>query len=337
MNNSLCQINVPCFVTKAVLAFAILLCGMNDHEAIAQVIPGQTDQFAGSLCKLAIVPPKSIDQPRVTWRLTTANRTLGQGVSELGPVAIDDDTRDEKPNTKWVFAFKTPDLDDGVVLSVDLYFHFGDPSAEIHHPIRLHATDCFTAVHQTIQDHGIAIYDPTGDTLAALQPLSLNPRVVSSLKHVDDEAIVVLGEAIAWDKRTMQYVKQLVADGKWVIVLRPTDESQWPLPLSATSIRNLEFKPLVESRWIPKKLDAKFFDQVTGWELRVSRGELLLAPAIGPQIFQLAEYQSQADHGGCLFVGVSLVERWKTSPVPRELLKHMLVHILPKQQPIQNP
>ncbi|WP_372722566.1 hypothetical protein [Novipirellula sp.] len=320
---------------RVVAGAVFLLVASIAGPSWAQLKPGQSDQFAGETCTLTLAPGVATTSKQAHWRLNTANRTLTQGVSELKP-AKELQSSNAGGAAERSFVIKTPEVKSGVMLEVDLFLHFGDPLSETRHPLRLHSPDCFVNIRQTLRDAGIALYDPAGITEDALKKTGLTPNVAASLKRVDSEAIIVIGESIAWDKRTVKAAEQWASDGKWVIVLRPTDASTWPMQTSAADGVKLAFTSITNSRWRPKQLDLDFWsshaEHARGWELQVSNNQLRMTPAIGPQVWQLAEYQSRENHGGCLFVGVPLISRWNESPVPRELLTHILLQTLPHPQ-----
>lgn len=315
-----------------------LLVASMTNPSWAQLKPGQSDQFAGETCILTLAPEVAPTSNKVYWRLNTANRTLTQGVSELKP-ANELHSSNTGDVAERSFAIKTPEVKPDVTLEVDLFLRFGDPLSESRHPLRLHSPDCFVNIRQTLSDAGIALYDPAGITEDALEKTGLTPNVVTSLKRVDSEAIIVIGESIAWDKRIVEAAEQWVSDGKWVIVLRPADTSTWPMQTSAADGVKLAFTTIANSRWHPKQIDLEFWsshaEHARGWELQVSNNQLRMTPAIGSQVWQLAEYQSRENHGGCLFVGVPLISRWNEFPVPRELLTHIFLQTLthPPQAP----
>ncbi|WP_442508886.1 hypothetical protein SH528x_000424 [Novipirellula sp. SH528] len=315
-----------------------LLIASIANPSWAQLKPGQSDQFAGENSTLTLAPGVAPASKKAYWRLNTANRTLTQGVSELKP-ANELHSSNTGDVAERSFVIKTPEVKPDVVLEVDLFLHFGDPLAETRHALRLHSPDCFVNIRQTLSDAGIALYDPAGITEDALVKTGLTPNVVTSLKRVDTEAIIVIGESIMWDKRIVKAVEQWVSDGKWVIVLRPADASTWPIPTSAADGVKLAFTSITNSRWRPKRLDLEFWSSHAkhprGWELQVSNNQLRITRAMGPQVWQLAEYQSRENHGGALFVGVPLISRWNESPVPREFLTHIFLQTLP--HPPQDP
>ncbi|MEZ6088724.1 MAG: hypothetical protein R3C05_12005 [Pirellulaceae bacterium] len=216
-----------------------------------------------------------------------------------------------------------------MVLDVDLFYHFGDPSLQQQQLLRLRNVDPFVHVQNLLQESGLAVYDPLGNVEAAFEKLSLRPTFVTSLRDVRSESLVLIGEATVWDRRLIASINELAAEGKWVIVLRADTDSKFPMNLSGGGHR-LSFSHLSQSDWSPKKLDTAFWpkhhEAAPGLQLFVEKNELFISPQIGPQVWQLAEYHLKEHRGGLLFIGVPVIHRWNASPVPRVLLSHALVH-----------
>lgn len=296
-------------------------------RGFSQVLKGQTDQFGESICNLSLELEPPTVESNVAWRIVSSNRVLGSGLSRLRPsksVHADD-------QETWSFEFNTPKINPGIVLNAELYFRINDSKSETNLPLRLRAANSFTSIQKTLHNAGIALLDPNQKTASVLKELQVDIRIIESLKSVSGEQIVLLGESGHWEKRHWIAVDELVEAGKRVIVLRPSDDSLWPVNCSGKGLSMLSFGQLRGSHWFPKQLDTDFWQLQTefamGLEINVRRNELLMNSGKGPQIWQIAEYQTN-NRGNCLFVGVPLVSCWNESPVPRELLANMFLQSL---------
>lgn len=306
----------------------LLLC-VASGRALAQVKAGQIDQFGDATCTLSLGPKLQQDSPnsnRVDWRIVCANRILAQGKSTL-----------KSTEQCWSFDFATPMVNPGVVLEATLVFRLEDYQSEST-PLRLRSKDSLTHVRQQLTKAGVAIYDSAGDTIAAFKELAMEPQIVTSFSGLPNDSIVVVGEGVAWDNNLVKAVDDWEKGGKFVIVLRPTASSTWPLRLSGERFKKINFSQLEPSDWYPTNLDSSFWpslDRSAGWGARVEESNLVLAPEKGSQIWQLVEYQIKENAGGSLFVGVPLIARWRESPVPRELLTHILIKSLQRESTVQ--
>ncbi len=307
----------------------LLLCVASDR-ALAQVNAGQIDQFGDATCTLSLGPQLQQDSPnsnKVDWRIVCANRILAQGKSTL-----------RSTEQCWSFDFATPMVNPGVVLEATLIFRLKDSQSESTSPLRLRSKDSLTHVRQQLTKAGVAIYDSAGDTIAAFKELAMEPKIVTSFSGLPNDSIVIVGEGVAWDYNLVKAVDDWEKGGKFVIVLRPTTSSTWPLRLSGDRFKKINFSQLEPSDWYPTNLDSNFWpnlDRSAGWGARVEESKLVLVPEKGSHIWQLVEYQIKENTGGSLFVGVPLIARWRESPVPRELLTHILVNSLQRKSTVQ--
>lgn len=289
-------------------------------EAPFEFRPGQTDQFAGATCILRVSTPAAQKPHRMVWQLTSESRTLAQGNTALQPVKTD--------ASDSTFELKTPETVNGVVLNVTLSCHLEGSGTEVVLPLRLRGPNPLAHFRETLEKNGIALYDPVGKTAEAFQGLEVTVQSVTTLQKVDEAPLVIIGEGVEWNDRLTERADELARQGKLVLVLRPQDESIWPLKLSAENLTQWRFVSLAESGLVPQKLDIQFWgtdaNTNAGWELKISRQKLQLVPQIGPQIWQIAESKT-VNKGRCLFIGFPLIARWSSSPVPRELLAEILI------------
>ena len=298
---------------------------MAAEEAPFEFRSGQTDQFAGATCILRVSTPAVLKPHRMAWQLTSESRTLAQGNTALQPV--------ENEASDSTFELKTPETVNGVVLNVTLSCHLEGSEAEVVLPLRLRGPNPFEHVRESFEKNKIALYDPVGKTAEAFQGLEVTVQSVTTLQKVDEAPLVIIGEGVEWNDRIAERADELARQGKLVLVLRPQDDSTWPLKLSAENFSQWKCVSLAESGLVPKKLDIEFWgtdaDAKAGWELKISRQKLQLVPGIGPQAWEISEYHT-VNKGRCLFVGFPLIAQWSSSPVPRELLAEILIsHLTP--------
>lgn len=302
------------------VACATALTAQAADKVPVEFAAGQTDQFSGATCLLRVSTP-GVPAPRnVVWRLSSEGRVLAQGNSALQPV--------ENDASRSTFEILTPETKNGVVLDVALRCHLEGSEAEVSLPLRLRGPNPFEHVRETLEKHEIALWDPVGKTSEALRGQEIAVQLVTSLQDVGEAPLVILGEGIEWNDRLTERADELVRQGKLVLVLRPQEEANWPLKLSAENLSQWRFVSLAESGLAPQKLDIQFWgtdgNTKAGWELKISRQKLQLVPQNGPQVWQIAEYQT-VNQGRCLFVGFPLIAHWNSSPVPRELLAEVLI------------
>lgn len=294
--------------------------GMAADDAPFEFRPGQTDQFAGATCIVRVSTPAAGKPRNIVWLLTSESRTLAQGNTVLKPV--------ENMAADSTFEFQTPEVVNGVVLDVILSCHLDGSGTDVVLPLRLRGPNPFEHVRETLEKHEIALFDPVGKTAEALRGMEVTVQSVTTLQEVDKAPLVILGEGVEWNDRLAERADELARQGKLMLVLRPHDESAWPLKLSAENLSQWKCVSLAESGLVPQKLDILFWgtdaNTKAGWELKISRQKLQLVPQNGPQVWQIAEYQT-VNQGRCLFAGFPLIAHWDSSPVPRELLAHVLI------------
>lgn len=307
------------------LCLCLLFCVASDCKA--QIDTGQVEQFGGATCSLWLVPEwkqESLDTDKVEWRITCENRILGYGTSKL-----------QKREQGWSFEIVTPNINPGVVLDTTLVFRLNDSQTDFKSSLRLRSKDACFHVRRQLTEAGLAIYDPVGQTSAAIKELSLEPRIIASLREIPTESTVIVGEGVEWSEELVKAADNWGKRGKFVITLLPTASSTWPLPLSGERFDKVHFLQLSQSNWYPANLDSSFWtgsdrvaDRHNGWGVRIQANKLVMSPEKGPQVWELVEYQLKESDGGSLFVGVPMISRWHESPVPRELLSHVLVKSL---------
>jgi hypothetical protein len=295
------------------------------EEAPFEFRPGQTDQFAGTTCILRVSTPAVQKPHRMVWQLTYESRTLTQGNVALQPV--------ENDVSHSTFEWKTPETANGVVLNATLRCHLEGSATEVVLPLRLRGPNPFEHVRETFEKNKIALFDPVGKTAEAFQGLEVTVQSVTTLQKVDEAPLVIIGEGVEWNDRLTERADELARQGKLVLMLRPQDDSTWPLKLSAENLSQWKSVSLAESGLVPKKLDIEFWgtdaNTRSGWGLSISRQKLLMVPQIGPQVWEISEYHT-VNKGRCLFIGFPLIARWSSSPVPRELLAEILIsHLTP--------
>ncbi len=305
--------------------YATTLPAQAEEEVPFEFRPGQTDQFAGATCILRVSTPAVQKPHSIVWQLTSESRTLAQGNTVLQPV--------ENHASDSTFELKTPETVNGVVLNATLRCHLEGSAAEVVLPLRLRGPNPFEHVRETLEKNKIALYDPVGKTAEAFQGLEVTVQSVTTLQKVDEAPLVIIGEGVEWNDRLTERADELARHGKLVLVLRPQDESIWPLKLSAENLSQWKFVSLAESGLVPQKLDIEFWrteaNTRAGWELSISRQKLQLVPQNGPQVWEISEYHT-VNKGRCLFIGFPLIARWNSSPVPRELLAEILIsHLTP--------
>ncbi len=157
---------------------------------------------------------------------------------------------------------------------------------------------------------------------------------VNSLKESKQQSIVVLGEGSDWESRHEIDIASLMKAGQWIIILRPREGSPFPLIRNEKEESELTFGKWSGSNWFPDRLDREFWSTTEedsfGFDLCSRPKQILLTASKGPQVWQYATYKAR-EGGGCLFVGVPIVAHWNRSPVPRELLAHLVTRCIPLQ------
>ena len=282
--------------------------------------PGQTDQFAGTMCPLRIARPAGGAGGQIEWRLTAGYRTLAEGHSLLSPV-------EDRPDTLQ-FVVQTPEIENGVVLETRLTLATKGIELPAVVPVRLRGKNPFESVRKTLEEFGIALWDPGDTTGRHLARLELPFQELKSLRATNESAVIILGEEASWDRETPALAAEFVKRGKLVIALRPELESTWPLTLSAEGLSRFRCLQLPESGLVPLALDIQSLgkpgDHRPGWGFAVSRESFQLIPESSPQVWDVVESHGLND-GRCLWIGAPLMSQWDRSPVSRELLAHILI------------
>jgi hypothetical protein len=270
---------------------------------------------------------------KAEWLLVAKGRVLASGTAEAA-VAPD------KP-ALVVVERTLPPLTEGVVFPLQLKISFREaeakkPAAELTQDLWLFSDNPFANRQKALAALEIKVFDPVGETTAALEKLEVPCERLTNSDAIADlsTGVLLVGEGTSlkdYPSIPRSFAK-LAARGVEVICLAPAD-GEIPLPLqqkpddgvpAQISLRRSDVigeldKRLAAPRWVADASPVRSTLSVTsaGEEIKGEIGEA----AIG---WPWVEIRYAAPGSRVRICGLGIIRDWERSPAPRYLLSRLL-------------
>ena len=291
--------------------------------------------FAGRETTLRYdLPRKTEIGTNVEWKVTVGDRLIARGRSRVG--SVDANAADNR----FSMSVKTPSLKPGLMISAKLNLECkgeGTPALECSHPVEIFSPDAFSDRLAALRELNIQLYDPREVTASSLGeckvPFTLR-RTLASIDEIEN-GVLILGEGLDWDRQQAipRAAVRAAQRGLIVICLAPT-EGEIALSVDATnSLKSTQEIKLADDNIIHRfgpKLDTQHWPDGPS-----AMARFLLQSRNGNRIARISDSEaarpwlemttstSTADfrRGKLMVCGFGIIKYWKSSPVPRYLLR----------------
>lgn len=264
----------------------------------------------------------------VEWALVAANRTISQGTGEASAAGPN-----EAP--QLVIRALLPRLNAGVVLPAELRLTWIEAGRMQQHsrPVTVFSRDPFSVRQASLERAKIGLFDSEGETAETFEQHDIPHSRLLNLSAIDlvDEGVVIVGEGVSFreNRNLPETLLRAAERGVSVLCLAPVDgEFAFPQPDEASSG---PLRIALEQSDIVRRYDKRFDLLPTIGRLAVeSRRSSVVVRAIESGAgwsWLSVHYPGHAPGKSprkLIVCGVSVIRDWKTTPVPRYLLVHLL-------------
>jgi hypothetical protein len=327
-----------CFVLRIGLVLFLCITGAtptfaDDEKARIEYREQVTAFFSEAKATLTFeISAKEEVAGKAQWLLLAKGRVLASGAAELTPSP-------DKPALLTIER-TLPPLEEGVAFALQMKVSFVEtdakkPSAELIQDLWLLSENPFVNRIKALEALEIQLFDPTGDTVAALEKLEVPFERLNQADAISElsRGTLVIGEGISLkDYPSLpKSFCEVAARGVNVICLAPVD-GEIALPLQASDDDAQPAQVALRRVDVIHELDKRLTARWIGDESPV-RSELRLASA-GEKIkghieepgsgWSWVEVRYDKPGARAVLCGLGLIRDWDRSPAPRYLLARLL-------------
>ncbi len=317
------------------MALAPDLLGADDHSVVIASNDGWSNVVGDSTATLQFVltaPHRTVGIAR--WSYAAKGRTIARG-----EVAAELDA--DRP-AQIAVPLRFPAVNDGVIFATELTVSVAmrdaeAPLAVFVKPIWIFPENPFFERTRWLNQLGMTLFDPVGDTAEALAGLSIpfrRTRNVATLTEVNDGLLVVgEGVSLAKHRSLADALIAVAARGVPVLCLAPSD-GHVPLPSSEDGQplpRGMVFRQNDHITTLDRRLDTVHWlsanePVTTRLRPRSVRNQLVLE--VSRQGPGWPWWEARYHERGALVVcGFGVIEHWQKGPTPRFLLARLLEYL----------
>ena len=269
----------------------------------------------------------------LTWVLVANGRVLASGEADARPAP-------DKPATLSIER-RLPSLNAGVAFPLQLKVAFRStdektPLGEVVQDIWLLSENPFIDRQKWLESLEIQLFDPPGDTAAALEKLDVPFKQLHNADAIEElsQGTVIVGEGTSLNDypslakalpalamRGVNVVCLAASDGEVLLPLQAKDDNR---AADQFSLRRIDVvgqldKRLRSPRWVPDE-SVELRELSLSTAQSQTRGEIVEAGKGWPWL----EMHFSQPSGRFVYCGFGLIKVWDQSPVPRYLLASLL-------------